>query len=329
MFQNVARDFENNQGSYEDVKLKNEKDVKEVISKILNKQNIVLYIICFMVSMVKFNLDTSNSVPVFGLAILAAALSNCIPIGIIFIVCGVGTVINFGTDGLLTFIFSCLVLFITTAIRKPIIRQNQNEKRRIGIHLFISTFIVNIIPMAFNTFYLYEFLIGLLVSISVVLFYKIFANSITVVRDFWDKLVFSTEEIIGASLLVSIAVTAFEPIRIFGFSVKNILSILIVLVLGWKHGCLVGGTAGITIGVVLGIVGGAEPIMVASYAISGMIAGLFNKFGKIGVIVGFILGNTVLTYVANGNVVPIILFQEILIASLRITCNSKKYWIRN
>ena len=322
MFQNVAKDFENNQSSYEDVELKNKKDIKGIIEKIFNKQNIVLYIICFMISMAKFNLEAPNSLSVFGIAILAAALSNCIPIGIIFVVSGIGTFISYGTEGLLTFIFSSLVLFIATAIRKPIIRQNQNEKRRIGIHLFISTLIVNIIPMAFNTFYLYEFLISLLVSVSVVLFYKIFANSITVVREFWDKKVFSIEEIIGASLLITIAVTAFEPIKIFGFSVKNILSILIVLVLGWKHGILIGGVTGITIGVVLGIIGGGEPIMVASYAISGMIAGLFNKMGKIGVIVGFILGNTLLTYVANGNVVPIILFQEILIASLRITCNS-------
>ena len=56
--------------------------------------------------------------------------------------------------------------------------------------------------------------------------------------------------------------------------------------------------------------------MIASYAISGMVAGIFNKFGKIGVILGFIIGNVLLTYVANGNTVPIILIQEILIASL-------------
>ena len=35
-----------------------------------------------------------------------------------------------------------------------------------------------------------------------------------------------------------------------------------------------------------------------------------------GVIAGFILGNSILTYVQNGNIVPIISFQEILIASL-------------
>lgn len=48
----------------------------------------------------------------------------------------------------------------------------------------------------------------------------------------------------------------------------------------------------------------------------GMIAGLLNRLGKIGVIVGFIVGNALLTYVANGNTLPIITIREILIASL-------------
>lgn len=61
---------------------------------------------------------------------------------------------------------------------------------------------------------------------------------------------------------------------------------------------LVGGTAGITIGMVLGIINSTSPTLVASYAISGMIAGIMNKLGKIGVIVGFCVGNAVLTYFA-------------------------------
>ena len=47
-----------------------------------------------------------------------------------------------------------------------------------------------------------------------------------------------------------------------------------------------------------------------------MIAGILNKLGKIGVIVGFCLGNAILTYVVNGNTVPVITIREILIASL-------------
>lgn len=46
----------------------------------------------------------------------------------------------------------------------------------------------------------------------------------------------------------------------------------------------------------------------------GMLAGIFNKFGKVGVVIGFALGNIVLAYVANGNSVELIHFKEILIA---------------
>ena len=316
MFQNVSKDFDNKQSSYEDVKIKNINQIKNVLTRIFTKQNIVLYIICFVISMVKFNFGGENSLSIFGLAILAAALSNCIPIGIIFLVSGVGTFIGFGLEGLLNYIFSCIVLFILTSIKKPIIREDKSEKRRIGIHLFVSCIIVNIVPMAFSTFYLYDFLIALLVCITNTLFYKIFANSLTVIKDFEEKRVFSIEEVIGASLILAISLLTLEPIKIFGFSLKNILSILIVLVLGWKHGILIGGTAGITIGTVLGIISNSEPIIIASFAISGMLSGVLNKLGKIGVIAGFILGNSVLTYVHNGNIVPIINFQEILIASL-------------
>ena len=48
----------------------------------------------------------------------------------------------------------------------------------------------------------------------------------------------------------------------------------------------------------------------------GLIAGILNRFGRIGVIIGFCLGNALLTYFANGNTIPIITIREILIASL-------------
>lgn len=48
----------------------------------------------------------------------------------------------------------------------------------------------------------------------------------------------------------------------------------------------------------------------------GMVAGILNRLGKIGVIIGFCVGNAILTYVANGNTIPVITIREILIASL-------------
>ena len=163
-----------------------------------------------------------------------------------------------------------------------------------------------------------------MVAVVTFIFYKIFANSIIMIKEFRNKKAFTIEEVIGTSLLLSIAVCAFGDLSIFGFSIRNILSILIVLVLGWKNGMLVGATGGITIGVVLGIISGTEPMMIAAYAISGLVAGILNKFGRIGVVVGFIAGNVILTYVANGNTVPIITIQEILIACLGLLAIPKK-----
>ena len=90
---------------------------------------------------------------------------------------------------------------------------------------------------------------------------------------------------------------------------------------------LVGATSGVTIGAVIGIIAENDPVTVASYAISGLIAGIFYRLGKIGVIIGFIVGNILLTYVANGNTVPIILIQEILIASLGLLAVPKRFKI--
>ena len=260
----------------------------------------------------------------FALAIVAATLSNTIPIGIVYILTCIGTFIGFGTDGLLNYIITSAVFLVSLFIFKTRIQDDCNERRKIGRNVLISSLIVQIVPIAFGTFYLYDLLLGIMQSIVVFIFYKIFVNSISVVRDYSYKKVFSIEELMGASMMIAIAFSALTPIHIFGFSIKNILCILVVLILGWKNGMLVGATGGITIGVVLGIIDGSNPIMIAAFAISGLLAGLFSRFGRPGVIIGFVLGNTLLTYVSNGNIIPVIVFQEILIASLGLLLIPKK-----
>lgn len=43
---------------------------------------------------------------------------------------------------------------------------------------------------------------------------------------------------------------------------------------------------------------------------------MLNRFGKIGVVVGFAIGNVVLAYVSNGYTIELIHFKEILVASI-------------
>ena len=286
-----------------------------VFANVFSIENIPLYIISFMISMV--GVGTGGQVSPFGISMMAACMGSSVPILGIVLAGMVGNAIGFGLEGAFTYLLISLVFVGSTFIIKPLYQEEEkNEKIRLSKNVFIATLIVQFVKVGFSGFTVYDVLSIIAFSVIAVVFYKIFVNSIMVFQGIGEKRAYSIEEVMGASLLLAISVTCFGDLNVFGFSIRNILSILIVLVLGWKNGVLVGTTAGVTIGVTLGVITNAEPLMVAAYAISGMCAGILNKFGKIGVIIGFCLGNVVLAYVSNGYTVELIYFKEILIASI-------------
>ena len=308
MFQNIIDEEIKEEKSFDTDKKKRVINLKGLFSV----SDFVLYAVSFMVSMVSFNQEFAP----FGLAIFAAVCSNRIPLGIVYIATCLGTLIGFGANGFLSYLLTTLLFVVMTLMFRPRFQEDRNEKQKLGLYVFISSFIVQAGKMFFTMFLVYDLLASFVFAILTYIFYKIFSNSITVIKEYGIKRVFTVEEVMGASLLLAIAFYSINGLNIFGLSVGNVLSIMLVLFLGWKYGMLVGATAGITIGMVLGIIGSTSVVLIASYAISGMIAGILNKLGKIGVILGFALGNAVLTYVANGNTVPVITIREILIASL-------------
>lgn len=212
-----------------------------------------------------------------------------------------------------------LIFFASFLVKEPTYNDStRNEKIKLGKRIFFASLIVNVIKVFIKQFLIYDLLVAITVSMVVYIFYKIFVNALGLITNYNEKMAFSIEEVLASSLLSSIALCALQDIQILGFSIRNVLSIFIVLVLGWKNGILVGTTAGATIGVTLGIIANSEPMVVASYAISGMIAGILNRFGRIGVICGFVLGNVVLSYVSNGLISNLIVFKEILIAGVAL-----------
>lgn len=284
-----------------------------IIRQAITKQNLVLYVISFMMSMVQ----CGDGIAPFSMAIFAAACSNSIPVIFIYIITMLGTALKFGSTGVLNYLLVSLLFIALILIFKPWYEEEyKNERRKLGKYVFVSTFIVQVIQMLFNEFMIYTVLLIIANSITTYIFYKIFSESIVVIREWGEKEAFSIEEILGASLMVAISLLSIQNFTLFGLNVGQVIMIVMILVLGWKNGIMVGATAGITIGTVVGLIGNTEPIIIASFALSGMIAGILNRFGKIGVIIGFMLGNALLTYIYNGNTMAIIYFKEILVASL-------------
>ena len=314
MFQNIQGQSYEKQ---EDEKVEFDRTIilKSIIKNTFSLQKVLVYIICFMLS----TIECTSGVAPFAIAILAASYANQIPTIVIYILTILGTAIGLGKEQALIYVLTSLIFIASTLIFKPkIMQEYDNERLKLGKHLLISVLIVQLGKIFFGDFIIYDVLQSILIAITSYIFYKIFTSSLIVINEFRIKKVFAIEEIIGASIMLAICATALREIAIFGFELKTILSILIVLVLGWKNGMLLGATSGITIGTILGIIDGGEPTVIASYALSGLLAGIFSKFGKVGVIIGFVLGHAILAYLTSGNIEPIIYYREMLIASLAL-----------
>ena len=319
MFQNINEDTLN----IENQEAERENRIN-IFFSIFSKKNIALYIVSFLLSLVGVDGEFS----IFSISMLGACFASTVPALGIIIVSLIGNLIKYGVGGALGYFLTALVLVVTLFIVKPMYNEKErNEKIKVGKNVFLATILVQIIKFAISGFTMYDVLSAITISIIALVFYKIFVNSVIVLQDLKSRRAFTIEELIGASLLLAISVGAFGDVNILGIGVKNVLSILIVMTLGWKNGILVGTTSGVTIGVTLGIITGSEPIMIAAYAISGMLAGILSRFGKIGVVVGFTLGNVVLAYISNGYTVELIHFKEILIASIGLLAIPNKFHI--
>lgn len=328
MVQNILNDTEEEvwKEEEEEQNSENQSRIKQILKNTFTLNNSVIYVISLMVSLVggEVNSVFTQMAP-FGFAIVAGALSGGVPLMMVCLLTAIGTTIKFGASGLLGYILTMLVFLALVLIKRPLQQEDKNEQMKVGMQMAVSVFLVQLVKILFKGFLLYDLLYSIMLSISTYLLYKIFVNALPVFTEYKVKKVFSIEEVMGASLLIAISINCLGTLSIFGYSIRNILSILVVLVMGWKNGMLVGATTGITIGTTLGLLNGQDPTMLAAYAISGLIAGVLNKLGKIGVVVGFIVGNIVLSYLANGNTIEIIKFQEILIAALGLLAIPKTY----
>lgn len=311
MFQNISEQETVNNKNEE----KNKKgiNIKQIIKNMFTVPNIIVYIVAFMASTVSI----LDGVTIFAISIFAAACSNGMVAGMVYVLTLAGTFVGLGKSATLSYLFTSIFFMILMLLVKPKFQEDtKNEKMLLGKHLIFSIICVQAVNLFTGRYLVADLLITVMQAILAFIFYKIFVNSIPVLQDIGSKKAFTIEEVIGASLLSAIAISSLCGIEIYGISISNVLSILMVLVLGWKNGILVGATTGLTIGVVLAIVGVGDNGIIATYALSGMIAGILNKFGRIGVIIGFVIGTGILVYTTNANIETGVYIKELLIASI-------------
>lgn len=308
MFQNIA-DMDNYSEEFE----KDSSNVMYRLKEIFKYQNIIIYILTFLMS----TLSVKGEFAPFGLAMMAACVGEAVPIVGVFVVALVGTFCGNGLAALGNFIVTSIIYFVLVLLFKAKIAvEERNELIKTGGKLFAASLIVSIVKSMFSVFTMYDVFIGIVTGSLTYAFYKIFVNGLAFIKELNVKKAFTIEELIAGVLIISLASIAINSINIFSLNLSNIIIIFMIMVLGWKHGMVVGAVTGVSIGLGISFVDTISFVQISMFAISGILSGALNRFGKIGVILGFILGNAILTYWVRGATTMVIYFREIFIASI-------------
>lgn len=316
MFQNIA-DMESHEEELEN----NSVNLIYRLKNIFKVQNVVIYVITLLMS----TLSVKEDFAPFGLAIMAACVGETVPIIGVFVAALIGTTIGNGLLGLGNFVATSIIYFILVLLFKAKIAvEERNEVIKTGGKLFAASFLVSLIKSVFSVFTKYDVFMGIVTASLTYVFYKIFVNGLVFIKDANIKKAFTIEELVAGVILIALSSVAFNTINIFSLNLSNIIIIFMIMVLGWKHGMLVGAVTGISTGLAISFADNTSFVQISMFAISGILSGALNKFGKIGVIIGFIAGNAILTYWVRGASTMVIYFREIFVASIGLLLVPKK-----
>lgn len=188
-----------------------------------------------------------------------------------------------------------------------------------GIALAASLLITSAVTLTVSGMRLSDLFAMLMqLAVSFASFY-VFRNVTLIFADDLAGRVMTNEEMACLAITAAIAVMGLPAVLILGVSVRNIVCILIIMVFSYRGGLGTGAACGVTVGILLEAVSGAQGIgisgsVIAVYGFCGFLSGLLNHYRKIGVSLGFILGNLILATVLTADKGFIMSLYEVLFA---------------
>ena len=188
-----------------------------------------------------------------------------------------------------------------------------------GVSLAVSLLISSAVTLIVGGLRLSDIFAMLMqLAIAFASFY-VFRNVTMIFADDISGKVMTNEEMACLAITAAIAVMGLPAVLILGVSIRNIVCILIIMVFSYRGGLGTGAACGVAVGILLEAVSGAQGIeisgaVIAIYGFCGFLSGLLNHYRKIGVSLGFILGNLILATVLTTDKGFIMSLYEILFA---------------
>ncbi|MDA8235825.1 MAG: hypothetical protein M0Z31_13695, partial [Clostridia bacterium] len=110
------------------------------------------------------------------------------------------------------------------------------------------------------------------------------------------------EELMALAVMLSGVIIGLHGFSWGGISLQGVAGKFIVLLAGYMGGVGAGTALGTLVGLIPSLGNLAAPLAVAAYACGGLLAGVFRGFGRLGVAMGFVLANILLSvYLGPGD----------------------------
>ncbi len=286
-----------------------------VNKKRINYKTIGFCLIALVLSLISF----SEEIAPFPYIMIGLACTFNVPLIFIYGISMIGMAIT--SMPISSFIIYTIFFAVFTLLTAAVNVEGISRKYINLIKLLLSMTIVKtvatiVLSMSFVPV-IYELLISTILFIVLV-------TSIYVVFNIKKGYVFSSEEMMAGLLLLALLVTPLSHISIYGISLMNIAIVAITMIYGWKTSAALGAVAGLTLGLTATIFSNISLAYVVILAVSGMISAVFRKYGKIPVVISFILGVILVSYLISSSSFYVGMAIEVVAASMILIFLPKK-----
>lgn len=267
--------------------------------------NLVLFIILsFLIS----RASIIDELTPFGVAFLSAYILSGRPSIYVFISIILGIFSFQGLNGLDYIIAAGVIMVLYNKI-KSIGRLSIIKSSIVTAIIFTLTKLIY--SLIFKEILVYNLLIMAFEGLIVFTMVYIFSYSLSIGS--YERS-HANEKIICSFITVALVLSGLNNLSIYGVSIKNVIIILLILYFGYTEGAFMGSVVGITLGVISYISQPEMPFILAIYGLAGLLTGIFRELGKAGSILGFVLGNGIISFYINGYGVSFIVLKELIVS---------------
>lgn len=263
----------------------------------------------------------------------AGVIKGLTPFGISFISASIGTsfslisllavllgIISFqGFGGYNYLLTAGLIYVINTALNKKG-QMTTFKASVIPATVFLGVSFMNL--FIFKDVFIYDIIMIIFEGLVVFTLSYIFSYSIPKIEQNY-KCKYTSEEIICILITLSLSIAGLGDLNFFTMSLKNIFSILAVITFGYNFGASLGAGMGVIVGMVSYMAQVDMPFILSMFGASGLLSGVFKDLGKTGSILGFILGNCIISFYINGFSTSFLSYKELFIGIVLFILLSK------